>query len=187
MVIIIGLGNPGKKYINTRHNIGFEVLDQFVKENNFPEFKLSKKFNALISENVINGKKIILAKPQTFMNNSGISVKKLAGVSPPLNQRGSDPRNLRNLYIIHDDIDLPLGKIRPSENRGSAGHKGVESIIKELGTKDFTRIRIGIHPLCFHASVHRSKEFVLEKFKKEEKELLNQAVRQALPEIKKLS
>ena len=187
MVIIIGLGNPGKKYINTRHNIGFEVLDQFVKENNFPEFKLSKKFNALISENVINGKKIILAKPQTFMNNSGISVKKLAGVRPPLNQRGSDPRNLRNLYIIHDDIDLPLGKIRPSKNRGSAGHKGVESIIKELGTKDFTRIRIGIHPLCFHASVHRSKEFVLEKFKKEEKELLNQAVRQALAEIKKLS
>jgi PTH1 family peptidyl-tRNA hydrolase len=187
MIIIVGLGNPGKKYINTRHNIGFEIIDIFAKENNFPEFKLSKKSNALISENVINGKKIILAKPQTFMNNSGISVKKLAGVRPPLNQRGSDPRNLRNLYIIHDDIDLPLGKIRISKNRGSAGHKGVESIIKELGTKNFTRIRIGIRPPCFRALVYRSKEFVLEKFKKEDKELLNQAIQQALIEIKKLS
>ena len=183
MTIIIGLGNPGKKYFDTRHNIGFEVLDQFAKENNFPEFKLSKKFNALISEK----ENILLVKPQTFMNNSGISVKKLAGVRPPLNQRGSDPRNLRNLYIIHDDIDLPLGKIRISKNRGSAGHKGVESIIKELGTKDFTRIRIGIRPLQRRELIHGTEKFVLEKFKKEEKELLNQAVRQALIEIKKLS
>jgi PTH1 family peptidyl-tRNA hydrolase len=183
MVIIVGLGNPGKKYINTRHNIGFEIIDVFAKENNFPEFRLNKKFNALVSEK----ENILLVKPQTFMNESGISVKKLAGVRPPLNQRGSDPRNLRNLYIIHDDIDLPLGKIRISKNRGSAGHKGVESIIKELSTKNFTRIRIGIHPSCFHASVHGSKEFVLEKFKKEEKELLNQAAQQAISEIKKLS
>ncbi|MDP2910197.1 MAG: aminoacyl-tRNA hydrolase [bacterium] len=182
-IIIIGLGNPGKKYINTRHNIGFEIIDVFTKENNFPEFRLNKKFNALISEK----ENILLVKPQTFMNESGISVKKLAGVRPPLNQRGSDPRNLRNLYIIHDDIDLPLGKIRISKNRGSAGHKGVESIIKELGTKDFLRIRIGIRPLQRRELIYGAEKFVLEKFKKEEKELLNQAVRQALIEIKKLS
>ena len=180
MIILVGLGNPGKKYLNTRHNIGFEVIDQIAKENKFPEFKLTKKFNALISENIINGKKIILAKPQTFMNNSGISIKKLI-------------RNLKfeiqNLTVIHDDIDLPLGKIRVSKNRGSAGHKGVESIIKELGTKDFARIRIGIQsqPKWNHGPVRSTEEFVLQKFKKEEKELIKSAIQQSLTETKKLN
>ena len=183
MIIIVGLGNPGKKYLNTRHNIGFEIIDQFGKENKFPEFKLSKKFNALISENVIDAKKTILAKPQTFMNNSGISIKKLIE-SVEVRPRRNPSRSDLDLYVIHDDIDLPLGKIRISKNRGSAGHKGVESIIKELGTKNFTRIRIGIQPPEFRRLTHSAEKFVLQKFKKQEKELIKSAIQQALSELK---
>lgn len=130
MLFIVGLGNPGEKYKNTRHNIGFRVIDEFREKNNFSEFRISQKFNAEISKGEIAGQSVILAKPQTFMNNSGKAVKSL----------------LRNLFVIHDDIDLPLGKIKIVKNRGSAGHKGVESIIKELGTKNFIRFRIGISP-----------------------------------------
>jgi len=174
MAIIIGLGNPGKKYFNTRHNLGFEIIDIFAKENSFPEFKLSEKFHALISKKG----NILLAKPQTFMNESGKSVKKLI-----FNFQSS----IFNLVVAHDDIDLPLGKIRLSKNRGSAGHKGVESIIKELNTKNFTRIRIGIRPPQCQRLISRPEQFVLKKFKKEEKDLLNQAIQQALSELKKFA
>lgn len=159
MTIIIGLGNPGKRYTNTPHNIGFEIIDKFAKENNFPEFKLSKKSNALVSES----NNIILAKPQTFMNESGKSVKKICG-----------GRASADLIVVHDDIDLPLGKIRISKDRGSAGHKGVKSIIKELGTKNFTRIRIGVE-----------SNNVLQKFKKEQRELLKPAISEALENLNK--
>lgn len=168
MVIIVGLGNPGKKYVNTRHNIGFQIIDQFAKENKFPEFRLSKKFNALISEK----ENIILAKPQTFINNSGISVKKLA----KLHRTG--------LCIIHDDIDLALGKIRISKNRGAAGHKGVQSIIKELSSKDFTRVRIGIQPE--KGKPESIEKFILQKFKKEQREILKPAIKKSLAELAKL-
>lgn len=176
MIIIVGLGNPGRKYKNTRHNLGFQVIDEFTRENNFPEFRLSKKFNALVSENVINGKKIIFAKPQTFMNNSGKSVKALFSFYKP-----------KELIIVHDDIDLPLGKIRISKNRGSAGHKGVESIIKEIGFKNFTRFRIGITPASAKASAGKAKnieKYVLQKFNQEEEKIIKQVIQEV---IKKLS
>ena len=150
MIIIVGLGNPGRKYRNTRHNIGFQVVDEFARENKFPEFKLSKKFNSLISEK----NNIVLAKPQTFMNESGKAVKKMTG----------------ELIVVHDDIDLPLGKVRISKARGAAGHKGVESIIKEIGTKDFTRFRIGISPKT--GKPKNVEKFVLQKFTKQEKEII---------------
>lgn len=163
-MIIIGLGNPGKKYNNTRHNIGFEIIDQLAEEKNFPQFRLSKKFNALISEKG----NIILAKPQTFMNRSGKSVRAIKSFY-----------KRKELIIIHDDIDLLLGKVRVSKNRGGAGHKGVESIIKELGTKDFTRVRVGIQPEKGKPS--NVERFVLQRFRKGEIEKLKQEV------IKKLS
>jgi len=160
MIIIIGLGNPGEKYNNTPHNVGFEAVEQFAKENNFPEFKLSEKFKALISEK----NNILLVKPQTFMNESGKSVKKI--------RRG---RTSAKLIVIHDDIDLPLGKIKISKNRGSAGHKGVESIIKELGTKDFIRIRIGVS--------RKNKPDVLKKFDKESKKTIKESINQTINEL----
>ena len=149
MIAIIGLGNPGNKYKRTKHNLGFIVIDKFAEENNFPEFKLSKKANSLISESDFNEKKIILIKPQTFMNNSGKAVKELKA---------------KDIIVVHDDIDLSLRKIRISKKRGSAGHKGVDSIIKELKTNDFWRIRIGIQQKKKPENVEK---FVLQKFEKE--------------------
>ncbi|MBZ9577485.1 aminoacyl-tRNA hydrolase [Patescibacteria group bacterium] len=167
MTIIVGLGNPGKKYIYTRHNIGFQVVDEFAKENNFPEFRLSKKFNSLVSESILNNEKIILVKPQTFMNKSGEAVSALINFY-----------KTKEIIIIHDDIDLPLGKIRISKNRGAAGHKGVESITKEIGTKNFTRFRIGISP-----KIGKSKnveKYVLQKFDKEEEKIIKQVIKEAI-------
>ena len=166
MIVIIGLGNPGEKFKNTRHNAGFMALDEFKEKNNFPEFKISKKMKAELSENYLEEKKIILAKPQTFMNNSGKSVKKL--ITSYKLQISSC------MVIIHDDIDLPLGEIKISKNSGSAGHKGVESIIKELGIKDFTRIRIGICPQIKPENVD---QFVLKNFTKEEKEVIKKSAK----------
>ena len=163
MIIIVGLGNPGEKYKNTRHNVGFQVVDEFTKENNFPEFKLSKKSHSLISEK----ENIVLAKPQTFMNESGKTVKALLK---------NTTRTV--LVVIHDDIDLPLGKIRISKNRGSAGHKGVESIIKEIGTKDFTRFRIGVSSKT--GKPKNVEKYVLQKFDKEEEKIIKQVIRQTL-------
>ena len=172
MILIVGLGNPGKEYINTRHNIGFRVVDEFVKRNNFPDFKLSKKLRAKISKGVLDSKKMILAKPQTFMNFSGKAVKKLT-------------YNLQlttyNLWVIHDDIDLPLGKIRISRDRGAAGHKGIESIIRELKTKDFVRFRIGIQPKS--GKPKSPEKFVLKKFNKEEEKIVKEVVKKTIEAV----
>ena len=164
MFLIAGLGNPGKKYKNTRHNIGFEILDKFQKENNFPKFKLSKKFNYLVSKEKISNKEIILTKPQSFMNKSGQAVKAILNF-----------QFLNNLIVVHDDIDLPLGKIRISKASGSAGHKGVESIIKELKTKNFIRLRIGIQPQ--KGKPKNPETFVLDKFGKNEEKILKKVIK----------
>ncbi len=136
MLILFGLGNPGEKYIKTRHNIGFRLLEVFAKENNFPDFSVSKKFSAETSEGLIGKNKVILVKPLTFMNSSGKSVSETTSYYKKWQGE---------LIVIHDDIDLPFGKIRIVRNRGAAGHKGVESVIKGLETKDFIRIRVGIN------------------------------------------
>lgn len=163
MILIIGLGNPEDQYSGTRHNIGFAIINQLAKENSFPDFKLQKKFQAEISEGTINGEKTILAKPQAFMNNSGQAVKALV-----------DYHKTDNLFVIHDDIDLPLGEMKISRGRGSAGHKGVESIIQHLKTKDFTRVRIGICPK--EGKPENVEKFVLERFPAEEQEEIKGAV-----------
>ncbi len=162
MIIIVGLGNPGEKYTNTRHNIGFDVVDEIVEENNFPQFKLSKKFNALVSKEKI----LILAKPLTFMNESGKSVQALCSFYKP-----------KELIVVQDDIDLKVGEIKIVKNRGSAGHKGIESIIKELGTKDFTRVRVGIQPE--KGKPENIEKFVLGKFRERE------IIKKVVEEIKK--
>lgn len=139
-LIIVGLGNPGKKYQKTRHNVGAFLIDQFPKKK----------------------RGFILVKPQVYMNESGKVVKKLIK---------NLKLNLENLIVVHDDIDIPLGEFKIQKGRGAAGHKGVESIIKELGTKDFWRIRIGICPK--NGKPKSLEKFVLQKFtKKEEKKIL---------------
>jgi len=173
VVLIVGLGNPGIKYKKTRHNIGFRVLDEFQNENNFSNFEFSKKFNSLICDGIVKKKTILLAKPETFMNNSGISVKKLINFYKIKSS---------NIIVVHDDIDLLFGTIKISKKRGSAGHKGVESIIKELGTKDFTRIRIGIRDKRLKNK--NTEKYVLERFTKQEEEYLKKIIRQGLESLK---
>jgi PTH1 family peptidyl-tRNA hydrolase len=157
MTIIIGLGNPGEKFKNTRHNVGFMAVDEFARKNDFPGFEMQKKYESLISEN----ESTLLAKPQTFMNESGVAVKKILS-----------KKNAENLIVIHDDIDLPVGKIKIVKDRGSAGHKGVESIIQNIGNEGVIRFRIGIGG---QKDVEAMK-VVLKKFSKEEQELLNKAI-----------
>jgi len=173
MILIVGLGNPGIKYKRTRHNIGFRVLDKFQKENDFPDFKFSKKSNSLISKKNTGKEEIILSKSETFMNNSGQTVKKLTTYySIPFT----------SLIIVHDDIDLLLGKMRISKNKGSAGHKGVESIIKELGSKNFVRLRIGIKNQ--KSKVESSEKFVLKNFTKKEEEIVEKIIKESCSALK---
>lgn len=164
MIIIIGLGNPGKKFEETRHNAGFMVLDVFAEKNNFPDFDLCKKCDSLVSEK--DG--ILLVKPQTFMNESGKAVKKLIINHKPITN---------NLIVIHDDIDLPLGKIKFSKDSGSGGHKGVDSIIKSVGKENMTRLRLGICPLT--GKPKNVEKFVIQKFKKEEAGIMTPAIENA--------
>jgi PTH1 family peptidyl-tRNA hydrolase len=180
MIIIIGLGNPGKKFEKTRHNLGFLIIENLkLKIENFSDWKYEKKFKAEISRGKIGNKKIILAKPQIFMNNSGKSVKLLVtNYSLPITK----------LFVIHDDIDLPLGKIKISIGRSAAGHKGVQSIIDELGTKNFVRFRIGIRPnLKFKMQNAKLKfkiqNFVLQKFKKDEEKILEGVIEKTIEAI----
>jgi len=168
MEIIVGLGNPEKKFEKIRHNLGFRVVDESARKNKFPDFKLRKKILAKISQGKINEREIILAKPQTFMNLSGKSVKLL-----------TKTYNLKpkNLIVIHDDLDLPFGKIKIVKNRGSAGHKGVQSIIDELRTKNFVRFRVGIKTKSYNLEPKNLKDFVLQKFNKEEEKILKDIIK----------
>ena len=151
MFLIVGLGNPGKKYQQTRHNTGFVVLD---------------KLKSLYLKGVV------YLKPKTFMNNSGKEVKLLMS---------KYKIQTDNLWVVHDDIDLPLGKIRIVKNRGAGGHKGVESIIKEIKNKNFIRFRIGI---CPKAGKPRSSEkFVLQKFNKDEEKILKEVIKKTVQAI----
>jgi len=174
MIIIVGLGNPGKKFEKTRHNVGFRAVDEIAVNFQFPIFNFQSIFNAQISKGEICSKKVILAKPQIFMNNSGKAVKKLNTKYKIQNT---------NLFVIHDDIDLPLGKIRISKGRSAAGHKGVESIIKELKTKDFVRFRIGIKPRKTDSKKQKTEKFVLQKFDREEEKILKEVIEKTVKAI----
>ncbi len=171
MKIIIGLGNPQKKYESTRHNLGRLIIKSFQKQTDFPEFKLKKKLQSLLSEGNFKKQKIILALPETSMNLSGKSIKSLtANYKLPI----------IHLLVIHDDFDLELGKIRISRNRGAGGHKGVQSIINELKTKDFIRFRIGIKPKRKPKDLDR---FVLKKFTETEQKIIKNVIEKTLNAI----
>lgn len=184
MKLIIGLGNPGRKFQKTRHNLGFRVIDVLKKRNNFSKFELKRELNFLISKGKFNNKKIILAKPQTFMNESGKAVKLLVT---------HYKLRVTNLFVVHDDIDLPLGKIRIVKNRGAAGHRGIQSIIDELGTKNFIRFRIGIRRrktetgspsgLWWVSKNQKLEKFVLQKFTKEEEKILKEVIKRTCQAI----
>lgn len=134
MKLIVGLGNPGDRYKNTRHNIGFMFLDELKNDLNL-EFSLNKQLKSLIAFANINGEKIIFAKPQTFMNLSGEAVLSIVNYYK---------LEIEDIVIVYDDLDLPSGKIRIRKTGSSGGHKGMSNIIQLLKTSEIKRIRIGI-------------------------------------------
>lgn len=169
MHLIIGLGNPGKQYEKTRHNAGFIILDALREKWDFPEFQFSKKFNAEISEGIksevkppIGGltSRILLVKPQSFMNRSGQVVRAIMDfykLTP------------EDITVIHDDLDIDLGSFKISTDTSAGGHNGVQSIVEALGTQQFKRIRIGIEGAERKKSRTVSGEaFVLQDFSDEE-------------------
>jgi peptidyl-tRNA hydrolase, PTH1 family len=146
-MIIIGLGNPGTEYEGTRHNAGREAVLEFGKKMKFDEFELDKKSQALISSGKVGKTKVILALPETMMNLSGKAAGKLVkGPIKVKNAQGKAVKAFPDFILVHDDLDIPLGKAKFSWNKSSGGHKGVESVIKAVGTESFFRIRIGITP-----------------------------------------
>jgi len=136
MYVVVGLGNPGEEYENTRHNTGRLAVLHFLKKNDLPTPVFNKKYQSLVSEGKIGKEKIFSLLPETFMNKSG------AAVSPAIGNK----KKAENLIVVHDDLDLPLGRVKVSFNRGPAGHRGLLSIIKSLKTEAFIRIKIGISP-----------------------------------------
>lgn len=177
MKIIIGLGNPGEKYLGTRHNVGFNFLDKLKMEWNFPDFEFSKKFNAETSkgnyELRTTNYELFLVKPQTFMNLSGEAVRNVLDfykLSP------------EDILVVHDDKDIALGEYRIANDSSSAGHNGVQNIIDLIGTQKFKRVRIGIGA----ETDLPSDVFVLQKFSDEEKEKIEKVLSEVLEEIKSI-
>lgn len=158
MKILIGLGNPEKKYGKTRHNAGFLCADFLQKEFHFEPFITNKKMSADISSGEIESEKVLIVKPRTFMNNSGETVLKLLRFYKLLPS---------DIIVIHDDIDIALGKLKVSVSSRSAGHNGVQNIIDILQTQNFPRVRLGIG-LIITAEPADTHDFVLQNFPKTE-------------------
>lgn len=172
MIIVVGLGNPGKKYERTRHNAGFMVLEKIVDKKNWRE---DKKIPGWKCSEKISGRDIEYIKPSTFMNESGTAVAYVKKHHPNA-----------ELVVVHDDKDIPLGEIRMQKNRGPAGHNGIKSIIERLGTKNFWRVRVGIAPAKTTPKNKDAATFVLDQFNKRESALLQQGINQAVAEIKNI-
>lgn len=151
MYLIVGLGNTGEKFKNTRHNLGFEVVDELRKKLDLPNFTKEDKFKAEVTK----GEDLILAKPVTFMNLSGLAVA-------PLAQYFKIPAE--NIIVVHDELDLPVGHIKVRIGGSDAGHHGVESVIQMLGDEKFIRVRLGISIWQAISGEHKQAAFKAEKF-----------------------
>ncbi len=170
MKLIVGLGNPGRAYANNRHNVGFMCLNHFARTQGIRFDK--KQGLARIGTGEVAGSKVILARPQTYMNQSGQSVSRLIK---------KFNITLNDLLVIHDDLDLPLGKIRIRQGGSSGGHKGINSITADLDSQDFIHIRIGIGRPTTVEGDTKDKEaeiiaYVLHDFTPEEKQVINTVI-----------
>jgi peptidyl-tRNA hydrolase, PTH1 family len=165
MKLIVGLGNPGKQYENTRHNIGFEVIDELSDRFSIPLNQ--SKFKGLYGIGFHQGEKVILLKPLTYMNLSGESIRAVCDYYQI---------DIENIVIIYDDLDLPVGKIRLRQKGSAGGHNGIKSTVAQLGTQEFNRIRIGIDRPNNGMKV---PDYVLGRFHDEEKPLTQEAVKKS--------
>jgi PTH1 family peptidyl-tRNA hydrolase len=166
MYLIVGLGNPGKQYEATRHNMGFDTIDYLVEKHKIPQSGV--KFNAMYGKGIIGGEKVILMKPLSFMNLSGGPVREMA------NYFKIDPET--EMIVIYDDIDLDPGQIRIRKQGSAGGHNGIKDIIKQLGTEKFLRIKVGVgaKPKGWDLADH-----VLGRFSTSERKLVDEAIEKA--------
>lgn len=171
--LIVGLGNIGEKYENTRHNIGFELVNSFIKNNNGLFDK--NDFNGIYSIISINDQKIIVLKPSTYMNLSGKSVIACMNFFKI---------KIDEIIIIYDDINLEIGKYKYKKSGASAGHNGIKDIINLLGSEEIKRIKIGIGSKPVNMDL---SDFVLSKFKKEQKEEINKTINKITNELSKIN
>ncbi len=168
MKLIVGLGNPGKKYEHTRHNAGFDVVDLF---SDLAQIDIDKEvFDGFLGRGKVLGEDVILFKPTTFMNLSGTAVRKVVNFFKI---------DLDDIVVVFDDMALPVGSIRLRIEGSSGGHKGMQNIIEQLGTEKIKRIRIGIGEPEFDAI-----DYVLTKPTKEEKPLIDEAIKNAVSALK---
>ena len=171
MYIIVGLGNPGREFVNTRHNIGFDVIDVLADEENISV--LEKKHKAIIGKGVVAGQKCILAKPVTFMNRSGESIREL------IDYYKVDETD--ELIIISDDVSMDVGKVRIRKKGSAGGHNGLKNIIEHLGHDNFIRVKIGVgeKPKGWDLA-----DYVLGRFSAPERETLNETAKWAADAIR---
>lgn len=174
--LIVGLGNPGEEYAETRHNVGRMMLEEFRKKYDFPVWEKDKTLKALVSKGAWKKDKLVLLEPDNFMNVSGKSVVSLV----------KNVKDAERTIVVYDDLDLPLGTIKISFNRSSGGHKGVESIIKALKTPAFVRVRVGICPTTPSGKPRKPKgenailDFIVGPFKKPEQEILKKTAKKVV-------
>ena len=167
MWLIVGLGNPGKIYAKTRHNLGFMVIDELSSKFSIPLKDKSKNF--LSGAVCISGKDVILIKPVTFMNRSGVAVRDAV----------KKYKDIDNIIVVQDDLDLDTGVIRIRKNGSAGGHKGIESIIEITGTKEFIRVKIGVS----REDRIPAEDYVLSPFDKQEKPIIKEAIEKAVDAI----
>ncbi len=173
--VIVGLGNPGEEYVGTRHNTGRMMLEHFARSHNFSDWKEDKNAKATVAKGAIDKTLAALVLPDTFMNKSGAAVGKYV----------KSVKAAERLIVVYDDLDLSVGTFKLSFDRGSGGHKGVESIMTALKTKKFTRVRIGISPSTPAGTLKKPKgedevaEFILARFKVSEGDELKKVFKKA--------
>jgi len=164
MKIIIGLGNPGKEYAKTRHNVGYGVIEAIHSKLGFDEFKEKSKFNALVSEGEYRDEKVILVKPLTFMNLSGKTATTITKFYKVL---------YHDMWIVYDDLDFELGQFKIREHGSAGSHNGMDSIISSIGSENFPRIRIGIDSRTdIQRAKGKGKDYVLGKFTQNEEKII---------------
>jgi PTH1 family peptidyl-tRNA hydrolase len=162
MLLVAGLGNPGEEYAATPHNVGFIVVDRLAARHGIRMTR--KECRALIGQGTIGGKTVLLVKPQTYMNLSGVAIK-------PLMERNEVPP--ADLLLIYDELDLPWGSLRVKPKGSPAGHNGVTDVIAKIGTQDFPRVRLGVHP---GHSLSSGKDYLLSRFTRRQTEELDSFV-----------
>jgi PTH1 family peptidyl-tRNA hydrolase len=180
--IIVGLGNPGEEYKDTRHNTGRIVLDAVRKKYDGADWEFDKKLNALVSEVKIGKEKVKLVAPETFMNNSGKAVAPIVKTKAAKPKSGIKGKTADELLVIYDDFQLPIGRMKISYNKSSGGHNGLDSIIRHLKTEAFPRLRVGTAPATAKGTAKiphgddKIEKFILGEFKDEEMKLLKKLI-----------